>query len=192
MLNLKIIVTSTRPGRKGIIFGNWLLEEAKKLPEFNVELVDLAEINLPLMNEANHPAMRKYEHQHTKDWSAKIEEADAFIFVTPEYNYSFTAAFKNAIDYLHVEWKHKAAGIFSYGGISAGTRAQQMMRLVLASMSMTVVNEAVTIPMYTQHIDEDNNFSATEQIERTTSIMLQSVAKWGRLLKAIREDEAKK
>ncbi|MCK7559836.1 NAD(P)H-dependent oxidoreductase [Chitinophaga sedimenti] len=88
MLNLKIIVTSTRPGRKGIVLGNWLAEFSKALPEFNVELLDLAEINLPFMNEANHPAMRKYEHQHTRDWSAKIEEADAFIFVTPEYNYS--------------------------------------------------------------------------------------------------------
>lgn len=190
MINLKIIVTSTRPGRKGIIFGNWLTAEASKNPDFNVELLDLAEINLPLMNEANHPIMQKYEHQHTKDWSAKIAEADAFIFVTPEYNYSFTAAFKNAIDYLHTEWKHKSAGIFSYGGISAGTRAQQQVRLVLASLNMTVVSEAVTIPMYTQLLDEENNFIPTEQIEKTAASMLNSVSKWGKVLKQTREEEA--
>lgn len=188
MLNLKIIVTSTRPGRKGIVLGNWLAEFSKALPEFNVELLDLAEINLPFMNEANHPAMRKYEHQHTRDWSAKIEEADAFIFVTPEYNYSFTAAFKNAIDYLHFEWKHKPAGIFSYGGISAGTRAQQAVRLVLSSLNVMVLNEAVTIPMFTQFIDEELHFQPTEQIERTTTQMLQALAKWGKVLKAGRTE----
>ncbi|UYQ93647.1 NAD(P)H-dependent oxidoreductase [Chitinophaga horti] len=189
MLNLKIIVTSTRPGRKGIIFGNWLTEVAKQLPQFNVELLDLAEINLPMMNEANHPAMRKYEHQHTRNWSAKIEDADAFVFITPEYNFGFTAAFKNAVDYLHFEWKHKPAAIFSYGGISAGTRAQQAVRLVLSSLSVTVVNEAVTIPMFTQYFDEELNFQPTEQIERTTAQMLQALVKWGNVLKAGRSEE---
>ena len=82
MYNLKIISSTVRPGRKGPIIAAWIAEKAKQDGNFNVEVLDLGEINLPMMNEVHHPIMKKYEHEHTKNWSAKIEEADAFIFVT--------------------------------------------------------------------------------------------------------------
>ena len=85
---LKIISSTVRPGRKGPIIAKWITEAAKT-HGFEVEFLDLGEINLPLMNEAVHPIMRQYEHEHTKQWSAKIEEADALIFVTAEYDYSY-------------------------------------------------------------------------------------------------------
>ena len=78
---------------------------------FAVEVVDLAEVNLPMFNEPRHPRLRQYEYQHTKDWSATISRADAFIFVIPEYNYGFNAATKNAIDYLNHEWQYKAGRV---------------------------------------------------------------------------------
>ena len=187
MFNLKIIVTSTRPGRKSPAFAQWISEEAAKHPEFNTVILDLKEINLPFMDEEHHPIMKKYEHQHTKDWSRKIDEADAFIFVTPEYNYGFTAPFKNAIDYLHLEWKHKPVGILSYGGVSAGTRAAQMMKQVLTALSITPLTDAVSVPMFFQFFDEDGNFNPNEELNKAADTMLKSLVKWTAALKTMRQ-----
>src|SRR5690349_14968129 len=98
---LHIIVASTRPGRLGLPIGQWVYERVLAQGDFVPELLDLAEVGLPFMDEPNHPRFGKYVHQHTKDWSAKIDAADAFIFVTPEYNHGMSAPLKNALDYLH-------------------------------------------------------------------------------------------
>ena len=118
---LRVIIGSTRPGRVGPSVAEWIIERAREHGGFDVEVTDLAELNLPMYDEPNHPRLQKYVHQHTKDWSALVDGSDAFIFVMPEYNYGFNAATKNAIDYLFKEWAHKAAGIVSYGGVAAGT-----------------------------------------------------------------------
>ena len=114
MYKLKVISATVRPGRKGPIIANWIAETARNTGNFEVEVLDLGEVNLPLMSEAIHPIMRQYEHEHSKQWSAKIDEADAFIFVTAEYDYSYPASLKNALEYLVHEWAYKAAGIVSY------------------------------------------------------------------------------
>lgn len=113
MYNLKIITATVRPSRKGPIVTEWVAEKARQHGEFNVEILDLQAINLPLMNEPYHPAQQKYEHEHTKQWSAQIASADAFIFVTAEYNFSYPAPLQNALEYLVKEWGYKAAGIAS-------------------------------------------------------------------------------
>ncbi|MEK8174695.1 NAD(P)H-dependent oxidoreductase [Streptomyces sp. M19] len=147
MSKLEIIVTSTRPGRIGLSVGQWLEAEARAHSGFEeVELVDLAEVNLPFMNEPNHPRLAQYTHQHTRDWSAKVAEADAFVLVMPEYNHSFNAELKNALDYLHGEWQYKPVGLAGYGGVSGGVRAAQAIKPVLTALKMTPVVEAVTIP----------------------------------------------
>src|SRR4051812_46674182 len=117
MAKLEIIIASTRPNRVGLPVARWIETEARTHGGFDeVELVDLAEVDLPFMNEPHHPRLRDYQLQHTKDWSAKVDSADAFVFVMPEYNYGFTAPLKNAIDYLHHEWRYKPVGLVSYGG----------------------------------------------------------------------------
>jgi NAD(P)H-dependent FMN reductase len=131
--------------------------------------------------------VRQYTHQHTKDWSALVDAADAFIFVTPEYNYAFNAALKNAIDYVYNEWHNKAAGIVSYGGIAAGTRATQMLKQVLTSLKIMPVPEAVNIPFVTQHLDEDRRFKATEMMDASATAMLDEVLKWTESLAPLRE-----
>ena len=110
---------------------------------FTVEVLDLAEIGLPMLDEPNHPRLGNYTHEHTKAWSASIAAADAFVFVMPEYNYSFNAPLKNAIDYLWAEWQHKPVGLVSYGGVSGGLRAAQKVRQVVTSLSMVPLVEAV-------------------------------------------------
>src|SRR3954454_25328428 len=109
MHSLKVITSTVRPGRKGPILARWITEVAKQQGSFNVEPLDLAEINLPMMNEPHHPVMRKYQHDHTKKWGAKIDEADAFIFVTAEFDFNYPAPLRNAIEYLFHEWTYKPA-----------------------------------------------------------------------------------
>ncbi len=148
---LQIILGSTRPGRKGDAVAEWVAEAATAHGGFEVELVDLAEVGLPLLDEPDHPRLGDYVHQHTKDWSATIARGDAFVFVIPEYNHSFNAATKNAIDFLHNEWKDKAVGIVSYGGVSAGTRSMTALRAgALPRCGWSSVSEAVNIPFFAQ------------------------------------------
>ena len=98
MHKLKVIATTTRPGRKGISVANWIMELVQEDSEINAELLDLARINLPFLDEPNHPRLKQYQHEHTKKWSAMIDESDAFIIILSEYNFGFPAPIKNALD----------------------------------------------------------------------------------------------
>ena len=186
MITIKIIIASTRPGRKGPAMASWIYDLASAHPEYKVELVDLAVVNLPMFDEAHHPVMQKYEHQHTKDWSATIESADAFIIVTPEYNFGFTAPLKNAIDYLHKEWQYKPVGFVSYGGVAAGTRAVQMLKQVTTALKMMPVPESVNIPFFTKHIDADGKFTPEEGLIKSAEGMINELVKWTNVLKPLR------
>jgi NAD(P)H-dependent FMN reductase len=117
-----IIVGSVRPGRIGLPIANWVRERAEAHGGFDVDFVDLAELNLPFMDEPNHPSLHQYTKPHTIAWSERVAAADAFIFVTPEYNHSYSPALKNAFDFLNNEWWRKPLGYVSYGGVSGGTR----------------------------------------------------------------------
>jgi NAD(P)H-dependent FMN reductase len=184
---LRIIIGSTRPGRVGPSVAAWITERAIEHGGFDVQVTDLAELNLPMLDEPNHPRLKKYVHQHTKDWSALVEASDAFIFVTPEYNYGFNAAVKNAIDYLHSEWQRKPAGIVSYGGVAAGTRATQMLKQVLTAVKIMPVPESVNIPFVAQHLDEDRRFKSSELIDASATAMLDEVLAWAEPLAELRK-----
>jgi NAD(P)H-dependent FMN reductase len=189
MYKLKIISSTVRPGRKGTTIANWVLETVKNHGGFDVELLDLGEINLPLMNEPIHPIMRQYEHDHTKQWSAKIEEADAFIFVTAEYDYSYPASLKNAIEYLVQEWAYKPAGMVSYSvGPFAGVRAVVSLKGDLLSLKTISLGEMVNISFLDKYINEDGVFIADERLIVTSKIMLDQLVRWTKGLKAIKED----
>ena len=183
---LRIIVGSTRPGRVGPAVADWIAERARDHGGFDVQVTDLAELNLPILDEPNHPRLRQYVHQHTKDWSALVEGSDAFIFVTPEYNHGIGAALKNAIDYVYNEWHGKAAGIVSYGGVAAGTRATQMLKQVLASLKVVPVMEAVNIPFVRSQIDEDGRLKPTEALEASATAMLDEVQRWTEAMRPLR------
>ena len=187
MTRLKILITSTRPGRAGPHFASWIEGLAQTMPGFEVEVIDLAEVNLPFMDEPEHPTKRQYSHEHTKAWSRRIDAADAFVVIAAEYNFGFTAVFKNAIDYLHFEWKHKPVGFVGYGGVAGGTRSIQMMKLVLTSLSMMPVPEAVYLPFYRQFFDAEGKFAPTEDHNKAGLTMLASVEKWAGVLAPMRK-----
>lgn len=186
---LMIITASTRPGRVGAPVTDWFLERALQYGHFEVDVVDLAELNLPFMDEPNHPRLQQYTHQHTKDWSAQVEKADAFVFVMPEYNYGFSAPLKNAIDYLNLEWQYKPAGFVSYGGVAAGTRAVQMIKQVVTALKMAPVTEAVSIPFVTQFLNDRRELEANEVMDTAADAMLAELYRFTEALRPLRQRE---
>jgi NAD(P)H-dependent FMN reductase len=186
MYKLKIIVGTVRPGRKGPAIADWITELAKQHPAFETELVDLAEVNLPFMDEPNHPRFKKYTKEHTMKWSERIDDADAFIFVTPEYNFGYSPVLKNAIDFLMQEWAYKPVAFVSYGGVSAGTRAVQQMKQIVSALSMMPIAESINLPAFTKHINEQGKFVTEEMLDTTAKQMLDSLAKWTTALKTMR------
>jgi len=177
MPKLMIVIASTRPGRVGLPVAEWFRERAEEHGGFAVGLVDLAELQLPLLDEASHPRLRLYTQQHTHDWSAMVDDADAFVFVTSEYNYGYPAALKNAIDYLHHEWQYKPVGFVSYGGVAAGTRAVQQLKQVVGAVRLVAVVEAVNIPFVAQFIDNHGVLQANDVMEQAARAMLDELVR---------------
>lgn len=188
MPTLQILIASTRPGRVGLPVARWFHRRALAHGGFDVQLVDLAEVDLPFMDEPDHPRLRNYTHQHTKDWSATVEAADAFVFVMPEYNYGFNAPLKNALDYLHHEWAYKPVGLVSYGGVAAGTRAAQMLKQVVTTLKMTPLVESVSIPFVAQFLDEEGGVQANEVMERSADAMLSELVRVEAALRPLRPE----
>ncbi len=186
MPKLLIIIASTRPGRVGLPVGRWFRDQAVLHGGFEVRVADLAEINLPFMDEPSHPRMRKYTHPHTKAWSARVEAADAFVLVMPEYNFGYTAPLKNALDYLYHEWVHKAVGLVSYGAIAGGTRAQQLLRPVLNYLYMVPATEAVIIPFVSRFINDQGVFVPDERVQNSVKVMLDEILELDRALRTLR------
>jgi NAD(P)H-dependent FMN reductase len=154
MPKLLIVIASTRPGRVGLPVADWFVELAVEHGAFEIEVVDLAELALPLLDEPHHPRLRRYTKDHTRAWSATVGAADAFVFVTAEYNHGYPAPLKNAIDYLHHEWHYKPVGFVSYGGVAAGTRSVQQLKQVIAALRMMPVIASVSIPFVTEFLDD--------------------------------------
>lgn len=187
-LKLNIIIGSTRPGRAAPVIARWVEEAARAHGRFDVELVDLAAFDLPLLDEAAHPRLQQYENELTKAWSRSVASADAYIFLTPEYDFFPSAALVNAIQLLMVEWGYKPAGIVSYGGISGGLRSAQVLRQLLSGMNVHVPGNlgSVPIPMYPQFIGEDGVFRPNEPMLQGMSSMLDELHKWAAALEQLR------
>lgn len=183
---LAVLVASTRPGRQGIAVAEWFRAEAEKHGAFDIDFIDLAEVDLPFLDEPNHPRFKKYEHDHTLAWSARIEAADAFVFVTPEYDYSMSPVLLNALQYLASEWHYKPAGIVSYGGVSAGLRAAQMTKSALTALKIFPIAEAVSLPFFTQFID-DGVVHPNEVMTDSAAVVLDELAKVEAALRPLRQ-----
>jgi NAD(P)H-dependent FMN reductase len=174
---LQVIIGSTRPGRVGSAIADWIIGQAREDGDFEVEVTDLRDLDLPIFDEPNHPRLRQYVHQHTKDWSATVDRSDAFIFVIPEYNHSFNAATKNALDYLSQEWRNKPAGIVSYGGGSGGALAARMLAQVLGALQMAVAADSVNIRSVRERLDDQGRLKPDQGLQRAAAAMLAELAR---------------
>jgi NAD(P)H-dependent FMN reductase len=185
MLDLAVVIASTRPGRVGLPIGTWFHAFARNHGKFQARLVDLAEVNLPFLDEPKHPRLGQYEKPHTMAWSATIDAADAFVFVVPEYNYSAPPALLNALDFLYKEWLYKPAGFVSYGGPAAGARSVAMTKQTVTALKMMPMFEGVAVPLVMQHL-KDGVFTPTELHEKAATTMLDELLRWADALKALR------
>jgi NAD(P)H-dependent FMN reductase len=186
-LKVGIILGSTRPGRRGEQVANWVLDTAKTVrDDAEFELVDLADFDLPLLDEPMPASSGLYEKAHTRAWSEKIATFDAFVFVTPEYNHVPSAALINAIDFLHREWNDKAAAIVSYGASASGLRAVEVLRLMLSESHIAHVRQNVAFSLMTDF----ENFSVLTpgpQHEKHLDTLLDQLVAWGTALQGVRE-----
>ena len=189
MYRLMIITVSTRDGRKGPILAQWIEGLARRDPDWEVVPVDLKALDLPLLDEPEHPRLRHYHHDHTKAWSAMVEPADAFICVVPEYNFGAAPAIINALDYLFGEWAYKPMGFVSYGGVSGGTRGVQMLKQIVTALKIVPMVEAVSVPFFTQFIDEEGRLDPNQQMETGAAGMLAELKKWTGPLKGMRQPQ---
>ena len=187
MLHLQVVIASTRPGRAGLAVGEWFIAQAERSEKYTVEKVDLAEVDLPMFDEPRHPRLREYEHEHTKRWSEIVDRADAFVFVTPEYDHGAPPSLVNALDYLVHEWGYKPVGFVSYGGVSGGVRAVDMLKQIVTALKMMPMFESVILPFFAQHLDREKRVFAPPQVQEDAAlVMLGELHRWATALRTMR------
>ena len=164
-MNVQVIVGSTRPGRATLSVAKWVAAEAANLPNANVELVDLADYGLPFFDEAISPRYNpdRKPAPEVQKWIDKIAEADAYVYVTPEYNHSISGVLKNSIDFFVNEMKQKPAAVVSHGGVG-GARAATHLKEVLSEAAATIIPGGVQLVGYVAQggiIDENGVLDET-------------------------------
>ncbi len=183
-LKIGIILGSTRPGRNGEAVTKWVYEFAKKRNDAEYEIVDLADFDLPLLDEPAPAAYQQYTKPHTKAWSEKIASFDGYIFVTPEYNHATSGALKNALDYLSVEWNNKAAGFVGYGSLG-GARAVENLRLIVGELQMADVRAQVAFSLMTD-FENFSVFKPADYHADSANQMMDQLIAWSGALKTLR------
>lgn len=182
---LLVVAGSTRPERAGLAVARWFADTAYARSDFEVVVADLAEVALPLLDEPHQAVERRYTHEHTRRWSAVVEGADAVAFVIPEYNHSFNAATKNAVDFLYHEWRQKPFAVVSYGGQSRGLRASVALRAVLTGLAMAPAGD-VAISLLETPV-ADGVFVPSEAVTRAATRVLDQLAALAPLYRTLRD-----
>jgi len=185
---LQVVVASVRPTRVGGTVADWFLPIAEAHGGFDVERVDLRELNLPLMDEPRHPRLADYQHEYTRKWSETIARGDAFVFVTPEYDFGPPASLINAMQYLAKEWAYKPVGLVSYGGVSAGLRSANALRIICTANGMMPLPVAVSIPFVAKLVNQETgDFEPGEVQVKASKAMLDELQRWERAMRTLRE-----
>ena len=192
-MEILIIIGSTRKNRFSEKPANWIFEEAKKRKECTVELIDLRNYPIPFFDEEISPSMAKepYLNENVRKLSKKIEKADGFIIVTPEYNHGFPAVLKNMLDYIYNEWNKKAIGFVSYGSVG-GARSVEQLRQVAIELQMAPIRQSIHIPtqlffdIIMKKIDISNPF---ESLKPQADSFFDQLIWWTNALKNAREQK---
>ena len=187
MLRIAIIVGSTRPNRASPQVAQWVLDLAKKRGDATYEIVDIADYDLPVLDEPMPPSMGNYAHDHTRRWSETVAAYDGFVFVTPEYNHSIPGALKNAIDFIYREWNNKAAGFVSYGS-TGGARAVEHLRGIMAEVQVADVRAHVSMSMYTD-FENWRVLKPDPRHEQQLGVLLDQLIAWSRAMQGVRAEK---
>jgi NAD(P)H-dependent FMN reductase len=184
MTRIGIILGSTRPGRNGEAVANWVLDNASQRDDAQYELVDIADYDLPLLDEPMPAMAMQYSQPHTKRWAEKIASFDGYVIVTPEYNHAPSGALKNAIDFLNAEWNNKAVGFVGYG-TAGGVRAVEHLRLIAAEVRMADVRSQVALSLFTD-FENMSEFKPAELHQASLNATFDDVVLWSNALAPIR------
>jgi NAD(P)H-dependent FMN reductase len=182
-----VIIGSTRPNRFGDKPARWIVERAKALGEFEVELIDLRDYKLPFFDEQASPAYAPSQDETAQRWQDKVASLDGFIFTAAEYNRGPTAVLKNALDYAYNEWNNKPAAFVGYGGVG-GARAVEQLRLHAIELQMAPVRNAVHIVWadYAKVAGGEAKFDDLPHLVQAADDMLKQFAWWARALQSAR------
>ncbi|MFD9031273.1 NADPH-dependent FMN reductase [Streptomyces sp. NPDC059567] len=188
-LHVAVVQGSTRDGRLGPVVANWLLSHAAARPDMTVDLIDLAETPLPaVFPQLGQAPAAAEDRSLLAAVSPRLAAADAFVVVTPEYNHSYPASLKNAIDWHNEEWHAKPVGFVAYGGFSAGLRAVEHLRGVFAELHAVTIREAVGLQGVWGQFDQEGK-ATDPAADAAAKAMLDQLAWWG---EALRDARAKK
>lgn len=176
MKKIGIIVGTTRENRISRAIADWILSTVEQdTREVKYEIIDLREINLPLLDEPYPAATGRYEHEHTKNWSNLIKGFDAFVILTSEYNHGYPASLKNALDYLYMEWHNKPAALVGYGYSASGARAIEQLRQIVSNLRMKPLPNDLLISLVTSL--QDGNFTPNENLVKSLLSLLEPLEK---------------
>lgn len=184
MIKIAIVTGSTRPGRVNRQVADWVVENTSTVSGVTFELVDIADFDLPLLDEAAPAAMQHYTKEHTKKFSAKISEFDGYIFVVAEYNHTIAPALTNAISFLNKEFHNKAAGLVTYGS-AMGVRAAEHLRNVLSELQVAHVQKTVMFNLFTD-FEDFTTFKPTEINASQLKPMLEQLLAWTAAMQTVR------
>lgn len=179
-LRLVVLVGSTRPGRFGSKVRRWFEKVVADHGRYDVDIVDLAELALPaVIPETNDDEVTRYLR--------RLDDADAFVVITPEYNHGYPAGLKQAIDLAYHEWRAKPVGFVSYGGVAGGVRAVEQLRQVFAEMHAVTVRDCVSLHNPWHLFDTDDGPARTGADDAARK-MLDQLAWWARALRTARAE----
>ena len=193
-LKLKIILGSTRPGRFSDTAGAWALEQAKKHPEFETEILDLRDFDMPFFNEEATPSSKAapYTNPAVAAWTTKVADADAFIVISPEYDRGVPAVLKNAFDWVYGEFHKKPIGFVGYG-TTGGSRSVDNLRTSAIELQMVPVRQGVHIVahwMLRENYTGPLKPGSLDQYEANASAMLDQLKEWGDATRTMRANQS--
>lgn len=185
-IKLAVIIGSIRQGRFGPTVANWFAGQAAGRDDLSIDIVDLAETPLRLAVAAVDTKPAPDTARALADLSPRLDAADAFVVVTPEYNHSFPAALKNAIDHHNAQWHAKPVGFVSYGGISGGLRAVEQLRLVFAELHTVTIRETVSFHNAWSQFDDQGKPVSPAGCNGAAKTLLDQLTWWARALREAR------
>lgn len=189
-LNLAVIVGSVREGRFAPVVANWFIEQAQLHGGFDADLIDLADTPIPLELPAVPPALEPDlpRPAEMEPLTRRLAAADAFVVLTPDYNRSFPASLKAAIDWHYREWQAKPIGFVGYSGGSGGLLAIEQLRQVFNELHAHTVRDYVSFPRYYELFGPDGTLKNPEEPNGAAKVLLDQLLWWGRILHDARRD----
>ncbi|MET7769581.1 NAD(P)H-dependent oxidoreductase [Nocardia sp. NPDC005366] len=187
-LKLAVIIASVREGRFGPVVARWFIDQADRHGGFEVDLIDLADAELPLAVPSVSPMIEPNPPRPDGmlDLTARLTAADAFVIVTPDYNRSYPAALKSAIDWHFTQWDAKAIGFVGYSGASGGLLAIEHLRQIFNELNAHTVRDYVSFPRYYLLFDAEGELLDPEGPAAAADAMLEQLQWWARALEAAR------